>query len=54
MVGFVLTGSWLLSSTGGDALPSDGDGAQEGQLVVRQQQLLWSQEGLALDELAVT
>ena len=50
----MLAGGRFLCSTGGDALAGDGDGAQEGQLVVRQQQLLWSQEGLVLDELAVT
>ena len=50
----MLTGGGLLGPTGGDALAGDGDGAEEGQLVVRQQQLLWSQQGLVLYELAVT
>ena len=47
-------GGRLLGSTGGDALAGDGDGAEESQLVVRQQQLLWSQQGLVLYKLAVT
>ena len=50
----MLAGGRLLGTAGGDALASDGDGTQEGQLVVGQQQLLGSKQGLVLYELAVT
>ena len=43
-----------MSSARDDVLARDGDGAEEGQLVLGQQHPLWSQQTLVLYELTVT
>ena len=48
-----LTLSWLLTAAGDDVLAGDGDGAEQRQLVVRQQHPLRGHQGRVLDKLAV-